>query len=231
MGKHNNSRVKYSLQDRLKGAVVNTELKNRLLDTRGLKNKKTVLPSLKNPIAFETRGQRSRHTIQLSFETYSSNPSVDKKYLSTIERLPNEVIQLENAQKSINKALSGLETKIGTIDKHKYPAASTKATEMLEALKKARDAYLVSEDTNAYKDDCKKAIDTAMPTLEKDIGWGDYLKNLLKVVVNTVIKVATIGKYGKFFETVRSESAKAVEDAKGEFDLGGDEKSAGTNAP
>ncbi|MCK1871935.1 OPT/YSL family transporter, partial [Legionella pneumophila] len=54
--------------------------------------------------------------------------------------------------------------------------------------------------------------------LEKDLGWGDYLKNLLKCLGNAVITVFTFGYQQGFFAYARPDSAKAVE--KAEEDLG-----------
>lgn len=142
------------------------------------------------------------------------------------EELLNKKIQA--ALDTVDIALHGLKSKIGEINQHQYDKAYAAAKVLLNQLQEARDQYAIdlknpeikhAEAGLKFKAACKLAIDEAKPVLEKDLGWGDYLKNLLKVIANAIVIGLTLGISSGFFTTKRSESAKAVEQAEKDLEL------------
>lgn len=70
------------------------------------------------------------------------------------------------------------------------------AEDLLHELENATEAYYknlsdkkISADSSKtiFIDSCTNAITKAKPVLEKELGWGDYLNNLLKGLVNAII--------------------------------------------
>lgn len=70
------------------------------------------------------------------------------------------------------------------------------AEDLLHELENATEAYYknlsdkkISADSSKtiFIDSCSNAITKAKPVLEQELGWGDYLNNLLKGLVNTII--------------------------------------------
>jgi len=57
----------------------------------------------------------------------------------------------------------------------------------------------------------KALIDKAIPTLQRDLGLGDYLANLAKEICNTVTKAVSLGFHGGFFDIKKSDAAKEAE--------------------
>lgn len=70
-----------------------------------------------------------------------------------------------------------------------------------------------------FKEASNLVIQKAKPILEKDLGWGEYLKNLFKVIVNAIVFCVTFGASQGFFATTRAKSAEAVEKAESELEL------------
>ncbi|MCL9683088.1 hypothetical protein [Legionella maioricensis] len=69
------------------------------------------------------------------------------------------------------------------------------------------------------KEEFKNAIEEATPTLERDLGWGDYLKNLFKKLANIVMSAVRCGgEPSTFFAIERSSLAQAVDAAKTPLD-------------
>ncbi|HAT8117749.1 TPA: type IV secretion protein Dot, partial [Legionella pneumophila] len=143
--------------------------------------------------------------------------------------------KLENQQEeTINQALlkvdgilQELTLKIDRVDQHQYKKAHDTANTLLQSLIAARDEYERDLRANEFSQElagrkfklaCQDAVKIAKPVLEKDLGWGDYLKNLLKCLANAVITVFTFGCQQGFFTYARPDSAKAIE--KAEEDLG-----------
>lgn len=155
-------------------------------------------------------------------------PLEQKKPSSKIkeEEVLNKKIQ--SALETVDNALNELKGKIGKIDQHKYDKAYLKATALLDYLEEARNQYAADlknpkmklEDAGfKFKDACKTGIDNAKPILEKDLGWGDYLKNLLKTLANAIVKVVSFGTSKGFFTPAKSESLKAVEKTEQDLDI------------
>lgn len=69
---------------------------------------------------------------------------------------------------------------------------------------------------------CSVAIDKAKPILEKELGWGDYLTNLAKLLTNAVIKAtnAVTGSNYNFFSYAKTPLVIEVEEI--EVDLKND---------
>jgi hypothetical protein len=57
----------------------------------------------------------------------------------------------------------------------------------------------------------KALIGKDIPTLQRDLGWGDYLTNLAKEICNTVVKAFSLGCHGGFFDTKKSDAVKEAE--------------------
>ena len=64
-----------------------------------------------------------------------------------------------------------------------------------------------------FKNTCNQAINDAKLVLEKDLGWGDYLNNLLKILTNGIIGVFTTNP-NAFFSYAQADSVIAVEEAR-----------------
>jgi len=130
----------------------------------------------------------------------------------------------EQQAERINNILNGLQNRIDQIEQHNFPDAVDAATELLRDLEACRDKYIesflrqpsIAGQTAAkeqYNCDCNIAIDKAKPILEKDLGWEDYLKNLLKSLVNTIIWATTLGNSNSFFSYKKPASLEAVVEA------------------
>ncbi|WP_269465566.1 Dot/Icm secretion system substrate [Legionella pneumophila] len=142
------------------------------------------------------------------------------------EELLDKKIQV--ALEAVDQALEELKGKIGDINQHKYDKAYEAAKTLLRQLQETRDQYVVdltNPQTNfneaglKFKEACKLVIQDAKPILEKDLGWGEYLKNLLKVLVNAIVFCVTFGANQGFFATTRAKSAVAVEEAESALEL------------
>ncbi|TAL62783.1 MAG: hypothetical protein EPN84_05965 [Legionella sp.] len=60
-----------------------------------------------------------------------------------------------------------------------------------------------------FMDACKTALEEAKPTLEEDIGWGEYLENLWNRLIDFCKSV--MGMKTGFFEN-KSEYSKSISD-------------------
>lgn len=63
-----------------------------------------------------------------------------------------------------------------------------------------------------FKIECKTAIGGSRDVLERDLGWGTYLDNLLKSFYNAIAHVFT-NNPNAFYSLSRAESIKSVEKA------------------
>lgn len=151
------------------------------------------------------------------------------------KQVEEEKTKLENQQEeTITQALQKVDAiiqeltlKIDRVDQHQYKKTHDTANTLLQNLIAARDEYERDLRANEFSPElagrkfklaCQDAVKIAKPVLEKDLGWGDYLTNLLKCLSNAVITVFTFGCQQGFFAYARPDSAKAVE--KAEEDLG-----------
>lgn len=160
---------------------------------------------------------------------------VEEEKLKLAKQSEEEKPKLENQQEeTITQALQKVDgiiqeltLKIDRVDQHQYKKAHDTANTLLQSLIAARDEYERDLRANEFSQElagrkfklaCQDAVKIAKPVLEKDLGWGDYLKNLLKCLGNAVITCFTFGYQQGFFAYARPDSAKAVE--KAEEDLG-----------
>lgn len=134
---------------------------------------------------------------------------------------PEQIQPKDSRLTQIDDALSQLKIKIDGCDFKNYPDAQAVANKLHEDLSTARDTYAnnlgAGHETDAnilFISTCKTVIDEAKPILEKDLSWGEYLKNLLKTMVNAVIRQF---HPNSLFSYARSPSLKAVEDAQQVF--------------
>ncbi|CZG78338.1 TPA: type IV secretion protein Dot [Legionella pneumophila] len=160
---------------------------------------------------------------------------VEEEKLKLAKQSEEEKPKLENQQEEtitqalqkVDGILQELTLKIDRVDQHQYKKAHDTANTLLQSLIAARDEYERDLRANEFSQElagrkfklaCQDAVKIAKPVLEKDLGWGDYLKNLLKCLGNVVITCFTFGYQQGFFAYARPDSAKAVE--KAEEDLG-----------
>lgn len=101
--------------------------------------------------------------------------------------------------KAIDKILDEFKDKIKSIGTH-HTDAKVKAEELLINLRKYKsDAFKdpSKESLELFAKQSKEAIKEVTPVLQRDLGWGDYLANLAKRLVNAVTTavafIATLG--------------------------------------
>jgi hypothetical protein len=123
----------------------------------------------------------------------------------------------------ILKALHAFNNKINDIGEHKSEAKEVALTLhknlknlVNESLSVKKYDFLPNTDIQAFNavyfvKQTKALIDKAIPTLQRDLGWGDYLANLAKEICNTVTKAASFGFHGGFFDTKKSNAVKEAE--------------------
>ncbi|CEG56486.1 J domain-containing protein [Legionella fallonii] len=128
---------------------------------------------------------------------------------------------ISSEKQRINKILGDLTQEIGGIDQHHFKEAQNAAECLLIALEDAKISYLASlnnldmnidEAAKDFKLACQTAIEETRPVLERDLGWGTYLTNLLKTIANVIIQVVSFGQASNFFKQERAESIKLVEE-------------------
>ena len=175
----------------------------------------------------QVRGPELHPTITM--EKPNSIIHLNKEGLSLVGQqgstllAPSKAKELAEQQRNsnlakINKALDRLEEKVGTIDQHKSREAHTTATELLKQLRSAKAQLIQGQSESQFKLNCKKAIDSARPELEKDLGWGQYLKNLLKTLYNALARPFTSNP-NTFYKMERPDSVTHVEQAEADLDL------------
>ncbi|CEG57180.1 ankyrin repeat domain-containing protein [Legionella fallonii] len=145
-----------------------------------------------------------------------------------LEKPEDEALKEQQYQKlakerisRIDLAIATLGSKIGQAEQHHFSEAINTATKLLDDLHAFRDEYhdaLLNEPRvdmkiagNRFNDSCTLAITNAKQVLERDLGWGDYLGNLLKALVNAVVWVFTVGNSNAFFPYKKAESLEAIE--------------------
>ncbi|HAT7073601.1 TPA: hypothetical protein JAN90_12700, partial [Legionella pneumophila] len=106
-------------------------------------------------------------------------------------------IKLEEEQKSkkcvaqsdaIDLILNNFENEINSIGTYHVPAKQ-RAIELLDTLRKYKEEAFNEpsrEKLITFAQNTKRTIQEAAPILQKDLGWGDYLTNLAKQLVNAV---------------------------------------------
>jgi hypothetical protein len=134
--------------------------------------------------------------------------------------------KIEGILSRIDLILTALQGKIGTVNRHHFKSAVTTANELLTGLHNARDEYStalhpIDSDMNQaseqFNQSCAQIIKNAQPVLERDLAWGDYLRNLLKALANAVIWLFTAGNVNQFFTPVKPTSLEDVNQAKNDL--------------
>ena len=138
------------------------------------------------------------------YEQWFLAPSDKKPALRPQEKkVIDELLSPQKAK--ILKALNGFESKINGIGEH-----NSEAKEIALTLHQSL-IHLVNESLSDFVTQTKALIDKAIPTLQRDLGWGDYLSNLAKEICNVATKVVSLGFHGGFFDTKKSDAVKEAE--------------------
>lgn len=140
---------------------------------------------------------------------------------------------------SVKNKISGtLDTLRGRIQTMEHPLeeAITVANNLLSHLEREQDAYIrslrqalynvelniimdfhndqsIKEVNQEYIDACDSLINdkNTRAVLERDLGWGPFLNNLLKTIVNIVIKAVSFGTVNNFFAMEKSETIETID--------------------
>ncbi|HAU1737128.1 TPA: type IV secretion protein Dot [Legionella pneumophila] len=190
-----------------------SEVQTKLEEQR----KQAEVEKLKREEQLKLEKQVEEEKLKLAKQSEEEKPKLENQQEETITQ----------ALQKVDGIIQELTLKIDRVDQHQYKKAHDTANTLLQSLIAARDEYERDLRANEFSQElagrkfklaCQDAIKIAKPVLEKDLGWGDYLKNLLKCLGNAVITVFTFGYQQGFFAYARPDSAKAVE--KAEEDLG-----------
>lgn len=189
-----------------------------------------LLGAGKTPAIVEGKGtqpKRVRFLPDLVEKPKATSPDTEQP---VTKRKDDELLdkKIQVALEKVDQALEELKGKIGDINQHKYDKAYEAAKILLRQLQETRDQYAIDlanpqinfkEAGLKFKEASNLVIQQAKPILEKDLGWGEYLKNLFKVIVNAIVFCVTFGASQGFFATTRAKSAEAVEKAESELEL------------
>ncbi|HAZ7572590.1 Dot/Icm secretion system substrate [Legionella sp. PATHC032] len=189
-----------------------------------------LLGAGKTPAIVEDKGTQPKRVRFLPDLVKEPTVTLSDTEQPVIKRKDDEMLdkKIQVTLETVDQALEELKGKIGDINQHKYDKAYEAAKILLRQLKEARDQYVFdltnpqinfNEAGLKFKEACKLVIQDAKPILEKDLGWGEYLKNLLKMIVNTIAFCVTFGVSQGFFATTRAKSALAVDEAESALEL------------
>ncbi len=105
-------------------------------------------------------------------------------------------------QQNVEVILSQFKKKIDAIGAHK-PQSKTVALTLLTDLQKLTQATFANpvHDSNLL-------INAAIPALQRDLGWGDYLANMAKSLINALTYGFSLGTHHGFFEIKSSDAAQ-----------------------
>ncbi|MHA3088941.1 Dot/Icm type IV secretion system effector Lgt3/LegC5 [Legionella pneumophila] len=135
--------------------------------------------------------------IKLEEEQREEEQRIKLEEEQRIKLEEEQQIKLEEEHKSkkyfaqsdaIDLILNNFENEINSIGAY-YAPAKQRAIELLDTLRKYKeDAFNdpSREKLISFAQNTKRAIQEATPILQKDLGWGDYLTNLAKQLVNAV---------------------------------------------
>ncbi|KTD57276.1 Dot/Icm T4SS effector Wip [Legionella shakespearei] len=126
----------------------------------------------------------------------------------------------------IDAIFAELQNRIGKENQHNNTEALDKAGKLITALQKARDKYEEQLKNGIpylkagfqFKRKCEHAIEDVRTVLERDLGWGDFLTNLLKTLMNVVIQVFTSNP-NALFTANRSKAAVALDQMEVDLNL------------
>ncbi len=189
-----------------------------------------LLGAGKTPAIVEGKGTQPKRVRFLPDLVEKPKATLPDTEQPVTKRKDDELLdkKIQVALEKVDQALEELKGKIGDINQHKYDKAYEAAKVLLRQLQETRDQYAIDlanpqinfkEAGLKFKEASNLVIQQAKPILEKDLGWGEYLKNLFKVIVNAIVFCVTFGASQGFFATTRAKSAEAVEQAESELEL------------
>ncbi|MFO8740880.1 Dot/Icm T4SS effector LegC6 [Legionella pneumophila serogroup 1] len=189
-----------------------------------------LLGAGKTPVIVEGKGPQPKRVRFLPDLVEKPKATLTDTEQPVTKRKDDELLdkKIQVALEKVDQALEELKGKIGDINQHKYDKAYEAAKILLRQLQETRDQYAIDlanpqinfkEAGLKFKEASNLVIQQAKPILEKDLGWGEYLKNLFKVIVNAIVFCVTFGASQGFFATTRAKSAEAVEKAESELEL------------
>lgn len=189
-----------------------------------------LLGAGKTPAIVEGKGTQPKRVRFLPDLVEKPKATLPDTEQPVTKRKDDELLdkKIQVALEKVDQALEELKGKIGDINQHKYDKAYEAAKVLLRQLQETRDQYAIDlanpqinfkEAGLKFKEASNVVIQQAKPILEKDLGWGEYLKNLFKVIVNAIVFCVTFGASQGFFATTRAKSAEAVEKAESELEL------------
>lgn len=137
-------------------------------------------------------------------------------YAITIECVAKKILEEARQELRLEQILHTLRTKKTTTGKG-AEALKTLVSNLEEAL----DTYMDTKDkktaSSTFIETCSNAMNAAMPNLENDLGWGDYLKNMLKQLANVVgygiAKITTFGFYSGDTHTFFNKNSFAISES------------------
>ncbi len=121
----------------------------------------------------------------------------ENEFLKRVSLLSNHAYKDQSA--GIDGLLNDFESKIASVGQY-HLSAKHKAQHLLATLREEKQKAFVdlNEESKAlFLKNASHAIKEAIPCLQKDLGWGDYLKNLLKQLINAITTgLAFLGTFG-----------------------------------
>lgn len=147
--------------------------------------------------------------IEKNFKPWQGSwAAIHVRMYSLYELMKNTNHSLSETVKYL-ELLSDFENKIVGIGEHNCEAKKVALT-LHKDLKNLVNKSL--NDTKVFVEQVKTIIAAAIPTLQQDLGWGDYLTNLAKEICNTATKAAaSLGFPGRLFAIKKSDAVKEAE--------------------
>lgn len=190
-------------------------------------NKKEIADTINDPKVVidneDIEKQDNDELISSEHENEISNQAIDEQ-LEDVNLPKNEpqnrqpepvlLAEKEDSEKQteqktkILKVLDDFKIKIDGIGEHNSEAKKVAVTLHKNLIN------LVNEslgDKQYFVTQTKALIGKDIPTLQRDLAWGDFLKNLAKEICNTVTKAFSLGCHGGFFDTKKSDAVKEAE--------------------
>lgn len=136
----------------------------------------------------------------------------DKKPVN-LESPPHSEIRFYQKLQKIEDILAQFKNKIDTIGVYK-PQAKIVALTLLTDLRNLTQntfEHPAQYPLTSYAKEAKNLITKAIPDLQKDLGWGDYLTNMINHLINAVTWGFSFGTNQGFFEIKSSVAAKNAE--------------------
>ncbi|MBL7480615.1 hypothetical protein [Legionella bononiensis] len=174
----------------------------------------------------EDQNTLENHGVAPSQNVPDLQQEVDIKTVHSIDEPKNQEQIYKGQSEQLDRVLDNFAAKINTIGSY-HPKAKDKALELLHSLKNAKSEAFSNpsqESVTAFKIKATLAIKEATPVLQRDLGWGDYLVNLTKMIVNAVTATVAQGftfgysSHQGFFTLKQSDANKDAQ--KLETDLG-----------